>query len=311
LSATELKTVAGKVESTAKGKILEFAWYLKREGNTDPTIRTYASLLRKVDRLNANILDPESVKDVLAKVEMNSNTKATIIAVYSSFVKFLGLTWKAPKCKYQRVIPFIPLESELDDLVSGCSRSLSALLLTLKETGMRIGEALRLKWMDVNTQNNTLSLNKPEKNGTPRIFSVSAKLISMIQGLPKQNDYVYGSSSVATKQSSFKVQRLRLSKKLANPRLNQIHFHTFRHWKGTMEYHLTHDVVHVQNLLGHSDITNTMIYINMENSMFKNKKEDEFHTVVAENLEDACGLLDVGFERVGNLYGKEVFRKRK
>jgi hypothetical protein len=56
--ATELKTVAGKVESNSKGKILEFAWYLKREGNTDPTIRTYTSLLRKVDRLNANILDP-------------------------------------------------------------------------------------------------------------------------------------------------------------------------------------------------------------------------------------------------------------
>jgi integrase len=242
---------------------------------------------------------------------MNSNTKATIIAVYSSFVKFLGLTWKTPKCKYQRVIPFMTLESELDLLVSGCSRSLSALLLTLKETGMRIGETLRLKWTDANTQNNTIRLNTPEKNGTPRIFSGSAKLISMIQGLSKQNDYVFGSSSVATKQNSFKVQRLRLAQKLANLRLNQIHFHTFRHWKGTMEYHLTHDVVHVQTLLGHRDTKNTMLYINMENSMFKTGKKDEFHTVVAESLQDASERLDVGFERVCNLYRKEVFRKRK
>lgn len=71
------------------------------------------------------ILDAE-----MLYIEAAPRKKEAARAVYCSFVKFLGLTWKAPKCKYNRVIPFIPLESELDDLVRGCACSLSALLQT-------------------------------------------------------------------------------------------------------------------------------------------------------------------------------------
>jgi integrase len=310
LSATELKAVAEKVETEAsRGKIVEFAWHLKREGCTDATIKTYTSLLRKLELLKANILSPETVKDALAKADLKPNTKATIIAVYTSFLKYLGLTWKAPKCQYERPVPFIPLEGEIDDLIAGCSRALSALLLTLKESGMRVGEALRLKWIDLNPQSNTITLNDPEKHSRTRIFPVSSKLVGMLQSLPKKSELIFG-CHVASKQTSFKKQRKRLAEKLANPRLNQITFHTFRHWKGTMEYHKTHDIEHVQRLLGHRDIENTMIYINMEQLLFKTEN-DEFHVKTAESLDEACKLLEVGFEYVTDMDGKKLFRKRK
>jgi len=37
----------------------------------------------------------------------------------------------------------------------------------------------------------------------------------------------------------------------------QIHFHTFRHWKATMEYHKTKAILHVMKVLGHKNINNT------------------------------------------------------
>jgi hypothetical protein len=46
-------------------------------------------------------------------------------------------------------------------------------------------------------------------------------------------------------------------------RLLKISFVTIRHWKGTMEYHRTKDILHVKQLLGHKQIQNTMFYINL------------------------------------------------
>jgi hypothetical protein len=45
-----------------------------------------------------------------------------------------------------------------------------------------------------------------------------------------------------------------LAYQLQNPRLLREHFHTLRHWKATMEYHRTKDILHVMNVLGHKNI---------------------------------------------------------
>jgi hypothetical protein len=57
-------------------------------------------------------------------------------------------------------------------------------------------------------------------------------------------------------------------------------------------------------------LTSTQIYINMEQALFRNN-EQEFYVKVAENLEEACKLLEVGFEYVTDIDGKKLFRKRK
>lgn len=175
---------------------------------------------------------------------------------------------------------------------------------------MRIGEASRLKWIDINAENNTITLNDPEKNSNPRIWRVSKKLISMIQSLPKDHERVFGRSSVRDKQHMFKRQRLRVARKLENPHLTKITFYTIRYWKGTMEYHKTHDIMHVKTVLEHKSIQSTMLYINLEQAAFATES-NEFHVKVAKTLEEACNLLEVGFEYVTDMDGKKLFRKRK
>jgi len=96
----------------------------------------------------------------------------------------------------------------------------------------------------------------------------------------------------------------------ANRNGERARFHTFRHWKATVEYHKTRDILHVQQLLGHKDLRNTLIYINLEKALFQNT-EDESHVKVAETLEEACKLLEVGFEYVTDMDGRKLFKKRK
>lgn len=294
-----------------KTRLLDFAWYLKKEGCREATIRTYASLLRKLIVIGANLHDPESVKEVLAKIEISHNTKAAMVNAYSSFLKWLGVEWKPPKYRYKRKISFIPLEAEIDALIAGTGRQTSTLLQTLKETAMRIGEALALKWTDINFESRTISVNDPEKNSNPRILSVSSKCMDMLNGLPRKSERVFGESTPQCKSWCFKDQRERLAKKLGNPRLLRITFHTFRHWKATMEYHKTKDIIHVKEMLGHKSIESTMIYITLENAVFK-EAEDQWTNKVAHNITEAGKLVDVGFQYVCD-FGEEgkLFKKRK
>jgi len=48
-------------------------------------------------------------------------------------------------------------------------------------------------------------------------------------------------------------------------------------------------------MLGHRDIKSTMIYIHLEHASFQ-APSDEFHVKMAKTVEEACRLVEVGFE---------------
>ena len=107
-------------------------------------------------------------------------------------------------------------------------------------------------------------------------------------------------------QHLIKIKPKRLARKLGNPRLLQISFHTFRHWKGTIEYHKTKDILHVMQMLGHRDIKTTLIYTQLIQS-----ESDDYHSAVAKTVEEARSLIETGFEYVTDVDGVKLFRKRK
>jgi hypothetical protein len=57
---------------------------------------------------------------------------------------------------------------------------------------------------------------------------------------------------------------------------------------------------------------NTMVYINLERTAFATR-DDYFHARVAKSTEEACKLVQVGFDYVTGEYndGGKIFRKRK
>jgi hypothetical protein len=105
--------------------------------------------------------------------------------------------------------------------------------------------------------------------------------------------------------------RRRLAHNLQNSRLLRMSFHTFHHWKATMEYHKTHDIEYVKQFLGHKGIKNTEIYLHMESIIFGESGNDEFTVKVAEKPEELKSLLEVGFEYVCQKDNLIFLRKRK
>jgi integrase len=156
------------------------------------------------------------------------------------------------------------------------------------------------------TVRRVLKMSNPEKGSNPRIFKISCKLSAMINNLPRKNDYIFGKQKPRSIAAHLRIVRMRLAKKLQNPRLNYIHFHTLRHWKATIEYHKTRNLLHVMQMLGHRDIKNTLIYTHLIEF-----EGDEYHSAVAKTTEEAKELIESGFEYVCNHQDLLLFRKRK
>jgi integrase len=128
----------------------------------------------------------------------------------------------------------------------------------------------------------------------------------MLNSLPKKSQLVFDGYPLRGFAHQYSRQRKRAAEKLGNPRLTQITFHTFRHWKATMEYYKTKDILYVVKLLGHKNIKNTLVYTQLINS-----KEDEWICKVAKTVEEAKQLIEAGFEYVDTIDEIHIYRKRK
>ena len=139
-----------------------------------------------------------------------------------------------------------------------------------------------------------------------RALKISAKMVAMLVNMRKTREEVFGAYEINGFARGFQRQRKKIAWKLSNPRLIQITFHTLRHWKATMEYHKTKDILHVMHLLGHKNIKNTLIYTQLVT--FEN---DDYVCKAATSVKEATELIKAGFEYVCDVTNVQLFRKRK
>jgi integrase len=264
----------------------------------------------KKKRARCDLMDPERVKDGLARLDKSGAWKCLAVAAYTAFLKKYGARWEAPTYKATRKLPFIPTEKEIDALIPSCGRKMTAFLQLVKETAVRAGEANGLLWMDVDLERRIVTLNRSEKGGKARILKISGKLASVLGALPRKTERVFGNSSPSSKRSTFWQSRRITARKLGNSRLLRIHVHTLRHWKATMEYHKTKDPFYVKEFLGHRSLDKTALYVRLDKALFS-EPSDEFHFATARTVEEAGRLIEVGFEYVCHHEDAMLFRKRK
>lgn len=176
-------------------------------------------------------------------------------------VSFLKLT-KNP-------VKFLSVE-EMDKLIEHSSVWLRPILIVLRNTGMRIGELLNLGVDDLELEKGYIIVRSSKTNNF-RMVPVNAELREMLiwlleycidlkslkitQRLPQQNKYIFchpDGSRVKSIKHSFNKACIKAGVKAT--------IHTIRH---TFASHLVMnkvDLVSIKELLGHSNISTTMIY---------------------------------------------------
>jgi integrase len=261
--------------------------------------------------------NPDNVVAFLNTCGWASGTKDITINAYRDYLNMLGLTEvKLPHIRREETLPFVPLEEELDAIISSVRTKMAAFLRVLKDTGARPIEAWTLAWTDISTTSKCVTIT-PAKYSHARKLGITEQTLNMLLALPKKNKHVFSPSSQKERFGdelehfaiNFVKARTSVANKLQNPRIKLISLRTFRHWKATMLYHRTKDILFVKESLGHVNIQNTLRYIHLANAVAT--IQDEYVCKVAQSIEEATHLVESVFEYVTEMAGVKLFRKRK
>jgi integrase len=266
------------------------------------TAETYLKRLNILGKL-ADLNDVDKIKTLICQYPRTESYKELLTCAYDYYVRFNNLSWTKPSFNREDVPIFLPTENELDELIGHATYKMSVFLQLLKETAVDAGEAWKLRWIDITGKSVSIS---PTKNHNSRTLPITDNLLSRLLRLPHKNERVFACKALDDFRRRYEEMKVKLSKKLENPRLKQISFKTFRHWKATMEYSRTKDILHVKWFLGHKRIENTLVYTHLIDFT-----AEEYTCRVARSIEECSQLIEAGFEYVTQFDGVKLFRKRK
>lgn len=174
-------------------------------------------------------------------------------------------------------------------IIDQASKHLKPIIYTALYTGLRQGNILRLKWSEVDLENNLITVkvkDRTKDGGKVLSLPIIPALKEILDQQPRINDYVFNfrgkpiKSIARTWHSIFykfipadKItpqdviehrrigNRLKAYKRvLKDPSLPYVNFHTLRHTAATWILKKTNNLRITQQILGHSDIHTTMKY---------------------------------------------------
>ena len=238
-----------------------------KTGNVNNKIRSYISNLRKKNLKSSSI-----------------NRK---ISTLKNFLKFLQTEKIIDKIDFQefeslsgfKKIPKAIEKSQMIELFKNLNNSkknnAKLYILVLKLiylSGLRISEALNLKWSDINYQDNSIYVYG--KGLKERKVYIIKDFLVQLEYLDKDNQFIF---TINKK----KITAISVNKFLENCYFDSIiktklSTHTFRHSFATTMLENNADIRHIQKLLGHSSISTTEIYTRVAKTM-KKRVLDSYH----------------------------------
>ena len=177
--------------------------------------------------------------------------------------------------KIPKAISKSQMEQIFEDLKKSKQTNAGLYILILKLiylSGLRISEALNLKWSDINHQDNSIYVyGKGSKER--KVFIINDYLIQL-KNLEKNHQYVF---TINKKKISTRSVNKFLQNCYDNSLIkNKLSSHIFRHSFATTMLENNADIRHIQKLLGHSSISTTEIYTKVAKSM-KKRVLDSYH----------------------------------
>jgi integrase len=287
-------------------RIFEIVWKLKKLGRKETTLKPIARRLRYLAS-HVDIDDPEKVKEYILAKECSEGHKDNLVDAYSHYVNHCGLVWQKPSYMRYEKIRKIPREEDINRIIAVATLKYATAYSVLRDTGLR---PIELGWLKVQDFDLETGYFYPTtaKYGASRVLKVKASTLAMLKKYISrygfgQNDLLWNSKRVRENWSRNKKV---VAERLQESRLLSIRLYDLRHFKGSMEYKKTKDIVYVMRLLGHKNIKNTLRYVHEVDL-----GEDQYTCKVSRTVEEASQLIELGFEYVTEIDGTKLFRKRK
>ena len=238
----------------------------------------------KVNNLNAKI---KSYIVYLRKKNLKTSSINRKISALKNFLKFLHTEKIIEQIDFQefeslsnlkkipKAISKAQMEQIFMNLYNSKQTNKELYILVLKLiylSGLRISEALNLKWSDINFQDNSIYVYG--KGSKERKVYIIRDFLDHLKNLYKKNQFVFTlNSKKISARSVNKFLENCFNDSIIKDKLSS---HVFRHSFATTMLENNADIRHIQKLLGHSSISTTEIYTKVAKSM-KKRVLDSYH----------------------------------
>jgi integrase len=161
-------------------------------------------------------------------------------------------------------------EYEIKKILQSCHPRLLPVVICALTTGMRRGEVLNLKWVDLDLQRGIIYLIET-KSGKPREIPIINKLLIMFEDMNRTGEKVFDIPKITLRRYFEKALNL--------AGIENFRFHDLRHTFASHFIMRTGDLPALQGILGHSTPLLTQRYAHLSN----------------QHLKDNMALLDTGW----------------
>ena len=179
------------------------------------------------------------------------------------------------KKKFQKLYQKLQMEQIFINLYNSKQTNKELYILVLKLiylSGLRISEALNLKWSDINYQDNSIYVYG--KGSKERKVFIIKDYLDNLKNLGKKNQFIFVlNNKKISARSVNKFLENCYNDSIIKDKLSS---HVFRHSFATTMLENNADIRHIQKLLGHSSISTTEIYTKVAKSM-KKRVLDSYH----------------------------------
>ena len=209
------------------------------------------------------------------------------VSVIKNFLKFLQSEKiidqvnldKFESLKNSKKIPKAISKSQIDEIFNLLNNSKSRngkiyimVLRLMFLSGLRVSEALNIKWTDLNI--NDFSLNIYGKGSKERKVYLTQTFSKQLLHLKSNSIFIF---HIKNKPISTRTINKFLDDSFKNGTIKKsLSSHIFRHSFATTMLENKADIRHIQKLLGHSSISTTEIYTKVAKSLKKNVL-DSYH----------------------------------
>lgn len=258
-------------------------------------LNKYFKYLQELNITNLNDIDHNIIIEYFDEISENSSSNTTIhaLSVVRGFHNFISRTYpkiKNPTIKIKikktmQTLPSLISDKDLNLIFNSFSDSPQdifhdSIFEFLYSCGLRVSELCNLTYNNLSVENKIIQVKG--KGSKERIVPISDLALIKLQKYQsyRQNWNINNLNYIFINSHGNKLNRQYVWTKLKEIQLvnnitNDYSPHSFRHTFATHLLDGGADLRHVQELLGHSDITTTQIYVHLQNKRIK-KDYDKF-----------------------------------
>jgi len=245
----------------------QFLIFFNENENVNENIEKYISSLRKNNFSNTTINRKiSSLKNFIKFLQSEKIIKNINLDIFES----LNNSKKIPKAISNGEINKIFDSLSRSDLAN---KNIYVTILRLMYiSGLRVSEALALKWSDLSKSN--MSFNVYGKGSKERKSYLTSEFLELLYSLKKDDGFIF---NLKGKKVSVRSVNQFLDRAYKKGLIKyKISSHVFRHSFATSMLENNADIRHIQKLLGHSSISTTEIYTKVAKSL-KKSVLDTYH----------------------------------